>query len=68
MVMPTIQNCPKCGDPFMGSDAIGDPCDRCRTEVKVIEMSCPLCQEAGNNNCQICRGNGHICGITKIKK
>ena len=64
MVMPTIQNCPKCGDKFMGSDTI---CDRCRPSVSVVEMPCPLCQ-GDNNDCQVCRGNGHICGITKIRK
>lgn len=67
MVMPTIQNCPKCGDPFMGSDAIGDPCDRCKTEVRGIKITCPAC-DGSNNNCIVCGGDGSICGITKTKK
>lgn len=30
MIMPVNQTCPKCGQPFMGSDAVGDPCPRCQ--------------------------------------
>lgn len=29
MVMPVEQTCPSCGQRFMGSDAIGDPCPDC---------------------------------------
>ena len=31
-MMPCEQRCPKCGDIFIGSDAIGDPCDFCKVE------------------------------------
>lgn len=67
MIMPTLQNCPKCGEIFIGSDAIGDPCDRCKTEVRAVEISCPFCKDK-NNNCPLCGGDGQICGITKISK
>ena len=29
MVMPVQQACPKCGNDFMGSDCLGQPCDNC---------------------------------------
>lgn len=33
MIMPVRQTCPKCGKPFMGSDAVGDNCLSCKVEV-----------------------------------
>lgn len=30
-MMPTEQRCPSCGTIFIGSDAIGDVCDNCRS-------------------------------------
>jgi hypothetical protein len=41
MVAPVRQRCPKCGDMFMGSDAIGGPCDRCATHELVFR--CEKC-------------------------
>jgi uncharacterized protein (UPF0212 family) len=29
MVMPVKQTCPECGNDFMGSDCLGQPCDDC---------------------------------------
>ena len=48
IMMPTEQRCPSCQQTFMGSDAIGDVCDRC----KAIEgghkvKGCPLCRGRG---------------------
>ena len=65
--MPTLQNCSKCGGIFIGSDALGDPCDRCNTEINVIEITCPGCN-GNNDNCLICGGDGQICGIIKTQK
>lgn len=33
MCMPVRQRCPQCGEYFMGSDAIGDKCSKCRKVV-----------------------------------
>lgn len=30
MVMPVNQRCPRCGEAFMGSDALGDVCEDCK--------------------------------------
>ena len=42
MVMPVMQRCPICGVPFMGSDAVGDPCSKCRV---ALAPKCPGCGE-----------------------
>jgi hypothetical protein len=33
MVMPSWQCCPQCGEGFLGSDAIGDPCPTCQGKL-----------------------------------
>jgi len=35
MSMPTAQNCRWCGQPFVGSDMLGKPCDDCRERHKL---------------------------------
>lgn len=47
-MMPTNQRCPGCGAWFMGSDAIGDVCDKCKAieEGHTVEL-CSLCQGRG---------------------
>jgi len=50
-MMPTEQRCPKCGETFVGSDAIGDVCPQCDLEVRGSEMGhftiCPTCGASG---------------------
>lgn len=40
MVMPVRQRCPKCGDEFMGSDAIGDQCPACWGAIPNLRDRC----------------------------
>ena len=71
MIMPTIQNCPKCGDKFVGSDAIGGLCSQCEraTQVIAVPMECPMCQgKEYAGKCPVCQGGGQIIGIKKISK
>ena len=46
--MPVRQNCPNCGESFMGSDAIGGLCTKCELEKDGIHIrGCQMCQSRG---------------------
>jgi len=48
MMMPVRQDCPKCGEEFVGSDAIGDICPRCELKERGINIKpCPACGGRG---------------------
>jgi len=42
-MMPTKQRCPSCGTEFMGSDAIGDPCDECKRGDQMKTLKLGIC-------------------------
>ena len=78
MVMPVRQRCPTCGNEFMGSDCLGQPCDNCRQAKAAIEalieeekkrriyyqnIVYAVCRELDRAfSKRIHRGEGTVCG------